>query len=402
MCDIAVMVTDTRCLRNTTVMKIGIEAQRIFRRKKHGMDMVAMELIRHLQKTDKTNEYVIFVREDEDDKVISETANFRIERLPAAPYPIWEQIILPRAVRESGVEILHCTSNTAPLRVDVPLVVTLHDIIYLEKLNLTKGTPYQIIGNLYRRVLVPPIVKKAALILTVSESERECIRSYFSLPDEKVKTVYNGVGSHFRPITDQSVHEAMRKKYNLPEDYVFYLGNTDPKKNMEGVMRAISHLRKQGKLTFRLLMLDIDREYLRRVATRIGDLEILNHIYFCGYIRNEELPAIYSMAKIFLYPSLRESFGIPILEAMACGVPVITSSTYSMPEVAGDAALLVNPSDPVDIAAKIIQLLEDKALGENLVKKGLERYKDFSWERNALQTVDLYKTIQTGIPVVSS
>ncbi len=390
-----------RCLHDTTTMKIGIEAQRIFRKKKHGMDVVAMELIRHLQKTDKENEYVIFVREDEDNKVITETPNFRIERLAHAPYPYWEQVLLPRAVRETGVELLHCTSNTAPLRLNVPLVVTLHDIIYLEKLNLTKGTSYQIIGNLYRRSIVPSIVRKAALILTVSESERNWIRNFFALPEEKIRAVYNGVGSHFRPVTDEEVLKSVRKKYNLPDEFVFYFGNTDPKKNMEGVMRTLSHLRRQGKLTFRLLMLDVDRQHLRRIATRIGDTEILDHISFCGYIRNDELPAIYSMAKVFLYPSLRESFGIPILEAMACGVPVVTSGTSSMPEVAGDAALLVNPSDPADIAAKVSDLIEDRQLRNNLIQKGFQRYKIFSWERNALQTLELYKTIGSGVHAVS-
>jgi glycosyltransferase involved in cell wall biosynthesis len=379
-------------------MKIGIEAQRIFRKKKHGMDIVAVELIRNLQQIDRSNEYFIFVKEDEDDTVITETANFKIVKIKGGPYPYWEQVLLPGAVRESGVEVLHCTSNTAPLRISVPLIVTVHDIIYLEKWNFTKGTAYQIAGNLYRRWNVPPVVKKASVIITVSEYERKRIRDFFELDDTKIRAVYNGVGEHFHPVTDRATLDSVKKKYSLPDQYVFYLGNTDPKKNIEGVMRAMSWLREKNKLSFRLLMLDIDREFLSRMASSIGDPQVLEYISFSGYVPNHELPAIYTMASLFLYPSLRESFGIPILEAMACGVPVITSNTSSMPEVAGSGALLVNPHDPTDIAENIVRLLEDKALQLDLKNKGLARSRNFSWRNNAEATLKLYENVAGAHP----
>jgi glycosyltransferase involved in cell wall biosynthesis len=374
-------------------MTIGIEAQRISRKKKHGMDIVGIELIKQLQLIDKKNQYYIFIKDDEDNAVISETENFKVVKIKRAPYPYWEQVLLPAEIKKHNIDLLHCTSNTAPIYSGVPTVITVHDIIYLEKINFTKGTTYQIFGNFYRRWNVPRVVKKASKILTVSDYERNRILNHFKLPNDQVITVYNGVGDSFKKVDNAAALLQIKQKYNLPDHYIFFLGNTDPKKNVEGVLKALSVLRKQGKLDFQLLMLDIDREYLQNLAAKIGDTEVLDFITFCGYVPNFELPAIYSMAKLFLYPSLRESFGIPILEAMACGIPVITSNTSSMPEVAGDAALKIDPTKPEEIANAIERLLNDPAKMAGLSAKGLERSEHFSWRNNAVKTLDIYKTL---------
>ncbi len=374
-------------------MKIGIEVQRLFRKKKHGMDIVALELIRNLQRLDLDNEYLIFVKDDVDDSVIRETANFHIVRIKGGPYPYWEQVLLPAALKKHPVEVLHCTSNTAPLNPGVPMVITLHDIIYLEQTNLTKGSWYQIFGNLYRRWNVPKVVNKARRLITVSEFENRNINTYFKFPGNKVVTVHNAAGKQFRKISDAATLNQIRQKYSLPDDYVFYLGNTDPRKNLVGVMKALSILKKRNQLSFRLQMLDMDRAYLRSVAESVGDVSVLDHIAFCGYVPEEDLPAIYSMAKLFLYPSLREGFGIPILEAMQCEVPVITSTTSSMPEVAGDAAVLIDPARPDALADAIENTLRDDALRSRLIRDGLSRATAFSWEKSAMQVRSLYKEI---------
>ncbi len=183
-------------------MKIGIEGQRLFRSKKHGMDMVALELIRNLQQIDHENEYVIFVKPDEDDQVIKETPNFRIEKLSGGFYPKWEQIALPKAARKAGCDILHCTSNTAPVFTGIPLVVTLHDIIYMEssyiKIMQGSGSSYQKFGNIYRKMVVPRIVKSSKKIITVSHFEKNRIADFFGMKgDSRLTAVYNGVSEHF-------------------------------------------------------------------------------------------------------------------------------------------------------------------------------------------------------------
>jgi len=384
-------------------MKIGIEAQRIYRKKKHGMDMVALELIRNLQSADKLNEYVIFVHPDEENYLLMETENFRIVELPGGFYPFWEQFSLSRAARKHHCDILHCTSNTAPLISSVPLVVTLHDIIYMEKgyldLLTGRGSWYQKIGNAYRRFVVPRILRKSRKIITVSEFERKRIASFFGIPDEgRLEAVYNGVGQHFKPVTDEAELRRIKETYRLPDHFFFFLGNTDPKKNTPGTLKAFAEFVKSTGSDIHLVMLDYDRAELEKLLRTIDAYEIIDRIVLTGYVVNTDLPALYSQSDIFLYPSLRESFGLPVLEAMACGIPVITSTTSSMPEVAGDAALLVDPYNTHELTEAMHKLLNDKALRNELIHKGKQRAAEFSWGAMANKVLEIYKEIDSEKP----
>jgi glycosyltransferase involved in cell wall biosynthesis len=374
-------------------MRIGIEAQRIFRKKKHGMDMVALALVRALQASNCGHQFFVFVQSDEDAACLQSGNGVEIICLPNAPYPIWEQLILPIAIKKYTLDVLHCTSNTAPLFLSVPLVLTLHDIIYLENIDLTQGTAYQKFGNLYRKLIVPMVAKKARKIITVSHFENQRIVNYFDFEPALVQTVYNAAPAYFTRITDASQLAATQKKYTLPDQFIFFLGNTDPKKNVKGVIQALSILKAAGKLPCKLLMLDINRAYLKNLANEIGDPTILDEIIFTGYVSNEELPNIYSLATLFLYPSVRESFGIPLVEAMCCEVPIITSNTSSMPEIVGDAALLCDPNKAETIAQAISELWGNAKLQMELKIKGKQRGKIFSWNQNASETVAIYQSI---------
>lgn len=377
-------------------MKIGIEGQRLYRKKKHGMDMVALELIKNLQKVDSVNEYVIFVKNDEDDTCIPVVPNFKIVKLPGGPYPLWEQIALPRAAMKEGCDLLHCTGNTGPVFCKVPLIITLHDIIYLESISLFKkaGTWYQKMGNMYRRWIVPPVVRKSAKVVTVSNFEQERIRNFMGLGDNLV-TIYNGVGEHFIKITDENQLMKAKRDYGLPDHFLFFLGNTDPKKNTPNVLKAFAVFNTRSDAKYKLVMLDYDENALMQVLNDIGCPEIRNDIVMTGYVPNQELPAIISQCKVFLYPSLRESFGIPILEGMACGVPVITSSTSSMPEIAGDAAAIVDPENPEEIAAAIELILKDEQYRNTLCEKGIKRAARFSWRIMAERYLELYNQMHS-------
>ncbi len=378
-------------------MKIGIEGQRLFRVKKHGMDMVALELIRNLQQIDTVNEYFIFVKPDEDKGCLSETPNFHIIELEGGPYPTWEQYALPNAAAKYGCDLLHCTSNTAPVYGKIPLVVTLHDIIYLESVAILKkgGTWYQKFGNMYRRFVVPRVVSKSKKIITVSYFERDRIRNFFGFPqsDNRLVAIYNGVSTHFKPVTDQNELERVRQKYSLPSQYAFFLGNTDPKKNTRGVLQAFAQFLKESDIPLKLVMLDYEKSALTALLQEIGAPHLLDHIHLTGYVVNTDLPSIYAQAAIFLYPSLRESFGIPMLEAMRCGVPVITSNTSSMPEVSGGAALIIDPFKPEEITAAMKQILSDEMLRKELITKGLSQSDKFSWRAMAEEVLKLYHTI---------
>jgi glycosyltransferase involved in cell wall biosynthesis len=383
-------------------MKIGIEGQRLFRKKKHGMDMVALELIKNLQEIDHENEYFIFVKPDEDNTVLKETANFKIIALEGGSYPMWEQFALPKAAKKYGCQLLHCTSNTAPIYCSIPLVTTLHDIIYMEssylKILTGSATPYQKFGNLYRKLVVPRVVKKSKKIITVSHFEKKRIGEFFQLKDDnRLTAVYNGVSSHFKPVTNDAELKRVKEKYHLPDRYFFFLGNTDPKKNTRGTLQAFSNFLKQTGADFKLVMLDYDKTELEKILEEIGDKELINKIVLTGYVINTDLPAIYSQSNIFLYPSLRESFGIPMLEAMACGVPVITSGTSSMPEVAGNAAIIINPFKPEEITDAMIKLYKDYDLREHLISAGLIQAAKFSWKAMAEDVLHIYKETATTI-----
>lgn len=379
-------------------MKIGIEGQRLYRKKKHGMDMVALELIRELQKIDKENEYVVFIKPDEDRNIFPETSNFKIVELQGGAYPVWEQRALPKAAKAEGCDILHCTSNTAPVSPKMPLVVTLHDIIYLESISLLKkgGTWYQKFGNMYRRYVVPRVVKKADRIITVSEFERNRIHDFFGFPenDKRLVAIYNGVSEHFVHINDKAELKRVKEQYALPDRFLFFLGNTDPKKNTKGVLKAFSDYMKKSKdEDLYLVILDYAEAELDKILNEIGDTALRENIILTGYVVNTDLPAVYNLCSIFLYPSLRESFGIPMLEAMRCGAPVITSNTSSMPEVSGEAAYIVDPFKPEEIVKGIETLLSDEKLRAKLTKDGIKQAEKFSWKNMAENVLKLYKSV---------
>ncbi len=350
-----------------------------------------------MQKLDHENEYVIFVKPDEDKNILKASSNFKIVELDGGPYPTWEQWALPKAAKEEGCDILHCTSNTAPISLGMPLITTLHDIIYMESISIFKkgGTWYQKIGNLYRRFVVPRVVKKSDSIITVSKYEKNRIAEFFKIPesDSRLIAIYNGVTEYFRKIDNQKELDRVKRLYGLPDKFLFFLGNTDPKKNTPGVLKAFSNYLENTNDDMYLVMLDFEESALSKILNDIGDNELRSRIILTGYVVNTDLPAIYNLCNIFLYPSLRESFGIPMLEAMRCGVPVITSNTSSMPEVSGGAAYIVDPYKPEEITNAIITLLNNKELREELVKKGFERSQKFSWKNMAKEVLELYKSV---------
>lgn len=375
-------------------MRIGIEAQRIFRKKKHGMDIVALELIKALQLIDSSNQYFIFVQKGED-HCLNETANFKIVEVPGVTYADWEQIFLPIYVKRYEVDVLHCTSNTAPVFCSAPTIITLHDIIFLE--NKTSKDHlfnlYQELGRVYRKYIVPVNLRNTKRIITVSNFERTRISESLKIGSEKISVVYNAFGKHFSKPEDQNKIEAVRAKYNLPQQYIFYIGNTDPKKNMFSTLKAYAKYVDGAEHKLPLVIADVDSTNLDLILEKAQLTQYKKHLQLTGYIYNADLPFIYAAADVFLYPSLRESFGIPMLESMACGTPVITSNTSALPEIAGNAALLVNPTSENEIATAIEYTLSNKSAREQLIAKGLQRINSFNWNLSATNLLGIYQTI---------
>jgi glycosyltransferase involved in cell wall biosynthesis len=372
-------------------MHIGIEAQRILRKNKHGMEIVALELIKNLQKIDLENRYVVFARKGPDENAIKCSSNFEIDKFSSISYADWEQIRLPARIRSKKIDLLHCTSNTAPLATSVPLILTLHDIIFIEGTNF-KGTTYQNLGNLYRKYIVPRIVKKANLIITVSEFERENIIDRLKVPENMVRVIYNGVNPNFSIDFTQQEMDLFRAKYDLPNEYIMFLGNTAPKKNTYNVLKAYVEYCNSSKDSLPIVLLDYKKKFVQSTLADLKQSKLINKFIFYSYIPHHEIAFLYRGAKVFLYPSLRESFGLPILEAMACGTAVITSNTSSMPEIAGDAAKLVNPFDHLEISDAINKLVDDSSVREQYVARGLQRVKRFAWSLAAEKLCAVYNS----------
>jgi len=368
-------------------MIIAIEAQRIFRKNKHGMDFVALETIKEIQHIDKTNEYYIFVKPGED-RCLENSPNFHIVELKCPSYPLWEQIALPLAVKKIHADLLHCTSNTAPIFCSVPLIVTLHDIIFLEKRQNANKSIYQNMGWYYRKLVVPIILKKCKKIITVSNYEKEHIIDTLKLNKESICAIYNGYNNHFKQL--DNINNVIHK-YIKEDNFLFFLGNTDPKKNVPRTLKAYSLYLKKSKIKLPLIIADIKEDILYSILKEQNIEEIGPKISIPGYILNTDLPYIYNGAFAFIYTSLRESFGIPILEAMACGTPIITSNTSAMPEIAGKDGILVDPFDANSIADKILELEEDKNYYEEQKNYGLNRVKEFSWNTTSIKLLEIYK-----------
>lgn len=376
-------------------MRIAIEARRIFQDKKHGMDFVALEMIRELQKIDDTNQYRIFVSPGPD-VCLYPTHNFAIETLPAHNHLHFEQVKLPRAVKEWQADVLHCTSNTAPTRsVKAKLVITLHDVIFLERGTL-KGVKSnklsQKIERLYHRFVVPRVADKATKIITVSAYERDIICHKLKICPSIVEVIYNGFGAHFMP---EKLDNDTIEKYGLPgqKQYIFFIGNSDPKKNAKGVFEAYSLYLNMANEPLKLVVADLSTPEMRRIAGKKNWAKIKDYIVEVGYIKNSILPQFYSGAILFLYPSLRESFGIPPLEAMACGTPVLSSTLSAIPEILDKSAMLINPTDPKILSKSIIELSEDKSLIFKYSMLGNEHCRQYSWRTNAESLLKLYNSL---------
>jgi glycosyltransferase involved in cell wall biosynthesis len=272
----------------------------------------------------------------------------------------------------------------------VPLVLTLHDIIFLEPREGKSASRYQNLGWLYRRFVVPRVLPDCRRIVTVSRFERDRIGRALELPEDKLVAIYNGYSSHFKPVDG---YKEVTAKYTDSDRYIFFLGNTDPKKNTARILKAYSLYAESTDAPLPLLVADLNETVVEEILARQGISHIRPLLRMPGYIPNGDLPAVYSGASVFLYASLRESFGIPILESMACGTPIITSNVSAMPEIAGEGAMLVDPLDENSIAAALTSLMTDRALYAEKREYGLKRVKKFSWEKTARELLSLYEEV---------
>ncbi len=375
-------------------MKIGFEVQRLFRKKKYGIETASLELIKKLQELQPAGyQFVIFTKDDVDRNCLSPSPNFKIRTVAGRLFADFEHFFLPMACRRENVDLLHCTGNTTPYLNPVPIVQTLHDIIFMDPIPRNDSW-YQRLGNHYRRRMVPLVASRNSAIITVSNYEKARIISRLGVSENKIEVIYNGINEkHYRLCQDPEQLLPVRERYRLPENYILFLGNATGRKNPVAVIEAYAMYASKTANPLPLVTPGLESKFVVGVLRQLGVPYDPSRFVTPGYVRDEDLPSIYASSALFLFPSLSEGFGMPVIEAMACGTPVITSKISCMPEIAGDAALLVDPLSPPSIAEGMIQILTDQELRSEKVQDGLINARRFSWTRTAEQVLAVYEKI---------
>lgn len=295
----------------------------------------------------------------------------------------WKQALLPILAQRARADMLICMDPVGPLVSPVPTALILYDLIFL-----TSGAQTDA-WTRYWRFLVPLCARKSDLVFTPSRATKTKIRDLLGIPEENVVVFRTGVASHFRPV-DWTAAEAdrMRRERGLPASFLLTVGAHDPRRNIKVVLQAFHHLKSTGSLQQKLVVIGPKTPYFKEVLQTTRSLGLDKDVLYLDFIPNEELYAYYGLADLYLYPSSEEGFGLTPLEAMACGCPVITSRISSLPEVVGEAALLVDPQNPEALARAIERCLTNVTLRTEFVEKGLERAKNFSWNAGAVDIVN--------------
>jgi glycosyltransferase involved in cell wall biosynthesis len=374
-------------------MKIGIEVQRLFRKERFGIETSALELIRELHTLNTKHSLVVLTKKGTNQNIFNGSEEVKVRQVAGKLFIDFEQFFLPIAAYREKLDILHCTGNTTPIFSPVPIVQTLHDIIFMDPIPKTDSL-YQRFGNYYRRSIVPIVTKKSQAIITVSEHEKNRIIQYLAVPESKIHVIHNGINRRFRQNNDKSILEIFLKKYKFPKHYILFIGNNSHRKNPERVLEAYSqYYNRKGSNSLALITPGLSRKFVDHYLKAINQTHVQQNIYTPGYIESIDLPLLYSCSTLFLFPSLAEGFGMPVLEAMACGVPVITSNTSSIPEIAGGAAKLINPSDTGALTRAMEELLENQPLMSDLSARGLRQAEKFRWSTVAEKTMEIYERV---------
>jgi glycosyltransferase involved in cell wall biosynthesis len=377
-------------------MRIGINALFFIPRGLAGAGVYATNLVAHLANFDAENEYVLFITREGTGAFATERANFRevcapIQAIFRPVRILWEQSVLPLQVRRCAVDVLHSLCYISPVTLSCASVVTIPDLSYY-----FWPQDFSKFATMLLRILVPLSAKRADKVITLSESSKRSIVKVLGITPDKVSVIYLAPHRRFRPINDGILLQKMRRKYNIEDKYILTVASSHPHKNIGSLIQAFNAIIGQYRMEHQLVLVGHARREHLTLVRMVKDLGLKKRVIFTGFVPADDLPALYAAADLFAFPSLYEGFGMPILEAMACGTPVVSSNATSLPEVAGNGALLFDPYNIEEIAETIYKVLTDEIIRSELVAKGLERVKLFSWEKTAQITLSVYKEVYSA------
>ena len=297
---------------------------------------------------------------------------------------VWEQLIQPGALKRTRVEIAHGPAFVGPLFAQCPFVVTVHDLSFLRFPHLFRPA-----NRLYLSVFGRASVRRAKRIIAVSSHAAEETSELLGACPEEIEVIHHGVDARFHPLPPATVEE-YRSRRGLPEGFLLFVGTLEPRKNLVRLVEAFDRADRKG---FKLVLAGGQGWYYSEIANRVAELGLENEVVMLGFVPEEELPMLYNAATAFVYPSIYEGFGMPLLESMACGTPTLTSDCSAMPEACGDAGLVVDPYNVDSIATGLQLLLDDEGLRQSLRQRGIAHAADFTWDRMAHETAAVYRQV---------
>lgn len=356
-----------------------------------GIGRYNKNLIRHLQKIDKTNKYfILHLKEDFEKYQYQE--NFTKVKADFHWYGLTEQFKLPFILNKIKPDLVHFPHFNVPFFYGGNFVMTIHDLTHqyfaMKRATTHSGLMYFIKQKGYQ-VILKNAVNKSRKIITPSNYVKDLIKKEYEINNEKIEVTPEAVEEKLislaSNISEKEIGEVTRK-FNIKPPFIFYVGNAHPHKNVEGLIKTFIELRKSYQ-NLTLVLSGHDKFFWERIKSEYKHKDII----YTGKVSDKELVALYKSAQVYVCPSLEEGFGIPLLEAMGCGVPVISSNKASLPEVGGDAAIYFDSLDQTDMVTKIKEVLDNQKLRKDLIEKGLKRYKQFSWEKLAKATLEVYK-----------
>jgi glycosyltransferase involved in cell wall biosynthesis len=370
---------------------------------KAGLASYARELAEHLVAVESPNRYSLFHYDAHPPVVLSRTLAALPCRSVALSARWWRLGVAAATLAGPSLDrlfpdadLFHATEHLLPPLRRVRTVFTFHDAIYalFPKYHLP-------MNRAYLGLMMPRFLRRADAIITISECSRRDASRLYGIAPERFQVIYEGVDARFRPVEQPGTLEEVRRRYGLPNEYLLAVGTIEPRKNLSILLDAFLAVKsRSGRQDLRLVIVGkkgwLYQEFFRRL-TELG-LDDGQQVVFPGYVADEDLPAVYAGAACFVFPSIYEGFGLPVLEAMASGAPVVCSSASSLPEVAGDAALMVKPDDTGAFATAVERVLADGALRGDLRARGLRRASQFTWERTAQQTVEVYARVLEAGP----
>ncbi len=359
-----------------------------------GVGTYAYNLLKALWTIDQTNTYIGWIPDTSSLDNFAHQANVTLHATPVstqhmARHFLWEQTRLPFALRRYQTDVFFSPSYTLPLlRLSSSAhVVTVHDLVFLHYPE-TKSRLFR----LYMQMTMRQIVRSANLIIADSDQTKRDLIDIYHLSEDRLVTIHLAASDYFaQPVLADTLHN-VQKRYDLGDTVILAVGDLEPRKNVATLIEAVRMLKQRGMNDLQLVLVGKHRRGMERLYKQIAHQNLTKETIITGYITQEDLSALYRLARVFVYPSLYEGFGIPPLEAMLAGTPVVASNASSVPEVIGNAGILVDPTDPQHMADGIEQVLSDDVTAEELIRLGHQQARQFSWETTARRTLQAFQT----------